>query len=756
MKRSLRKKHGDLLVLSIVSLLSILIPSGIVIAVKCPPGTVCVNSQVNASSSATAQTGFCANGCPKPSTESDRFPSVSGEINTYDVFYDSKGNLIAVVLHDEFDNRDKNTLIDSGIPDNLIFRSNEINIQLPKGSIENETSANEWKKFYDELSEDFAKMDDNGNYSINPDSDAYKLGVFLGLYSGDVEKDNDALLEGKITGFSVEKGATIIINGNKMSITASNARTVCAPYIENYSNTPFGTIGSYCRALEESHGKFGDDGEYECSINTTCVQKTMAEEGVDDETARALCCLEKYGQNQKKGICCYYFYSPEECDKSEKPDIPPEDECPSPKIVKPTVVDAPPRNTPYTTGGSCGGNFTSVTYDYSQTMCEGLVVIEKQTTVSIELSKLNNSIYYAGTTFNWNDISSHQNVMTSVFDTSALQNKMSEIKAKIQNFENRIGSLECQINKIDDRNADAYCQNLSDQAYTDCVNAVNRAKEQEIESLRKEIEKIKNDEEYKNANADLEKYNNCSIEASNYVPTYDTTSHVASVDSEYISFNNTDIVYQKGEVVAINKNNGNALTLKDMKNEILENETYLKIMSDFYIPTSIKNGTSGVAHRDLTGTNVSISYDCPFNVVNSIRCSDDECDSKGLNIIYRPISLTNPFPIEDTQYQYRAFGANWSIQLAETYILNNRNVKDYEVYNLTPLYTITLTPSTIKDIRKYNKTHSMNDFIMNCSEGYKCTSNFLWSEFNNIIDESNSCASSIGWDITCYNGGVSE
>mgnify|MGYP006911673367 FL=1 len=75
---------------------------------------------------------------------------------------------------------------------------------------------------------------------------------------------------------------------------------------------------------------------------------------------------------------------------------------------------------------------------------------------------------------------------------------------------------------------------------------------------------------------------------------------------------------------------------------------------------------------------------------------------------------------------------------------------------MKPIYTITLTPSTIKEIRNYNKKNSLNNFDMDCSEGYKCMSKFLWEQFNEIIDGSNSCATSTGWDATCYNGGVAE
>ena len=42
-----------------------------------------------------------------------------------------------------------------------------------------------------------------------------------------------------------------------------------------------------------------------------------------------------------------------------------------------------------------------------------------------------------------------------------------------------------------------------------------------------------------------------------------------------------------------------------------------------------------------------------------------------------------------------------------------------------PLYSFTLTPSTLKKIRKYNDSNSYNDFTLECKEGKKCVSTFI-------------------------------
>lgn len=756
-KKIFMKKYNNIFVLVLVSLISITLPSAIYAA--CNPGTSCWVSNISANSTADAKTGDGGGSC-KGYKYCFSNTDENLNIQSFDIFYDSNGNPLLYLLHNDYYGRDKKTLQSLGIPESMIAYSNDLGLNLPVGSIEDENKANEWKKYYQDIKKDFAIMDSNGNYSINPNSDYYKLGVALGLYTGNVDLDTKNLAKGETTAFSLEKGTILTVNGSNKLLTSSNADSLCADRINDKGSK----TGEYCRAIRDSRGQFDDEGDYECTVNTkSCVMTVMVEENVDQATAAATCCLMKYGADQEYGTCCSYFHTPDECKKKNEPDEPDEpddpenNKCPSLPTVTPNYVTSPTRNASYSTGGSCGGSYTSVTYDYTQTMCEGLVVIEKQTTVSVNLSDLNQKIYYAGNTFNWGGISSYKNVMTRVFDTSALQNKIAELEATIQNIENQISTLECEISNMSPASSEA-CAKLTGEEQANCMADVGKANtgiEQSKNEKQDKIDKLKEDPVYKKAQEDIKTYNECLTSANNYDPTYTDSTDLVSVDKEQISFKNTNKVYQKREVVAISKNNGDPLTLKDMKNEILEQGTYLEIDSDYYVPISIKNGTTGIAQRKLTGENVSISYECQFNVANYIRCDGDECNSKGINIIYRPISLTNPFPITETQYKYRALGANWSVELAEKFILNNRNVSDYNVYNLKPLYTITLTPSTIKNIRNYNKKHSMNDFNLTCTNGYDCISKFLWEDFDGIVDASKSCASSSGLDQTCYNGGVS-
>lgn len=122
------------------------------------------------------------------------------------------------------------------------------------------------------------------------------------------------------------------------------------------------------------------------------------------------------------------------------------------------------------------------------------------------------------------------------------------------------------------------------------------------------------------------------------------------------------------------------------------------------------------------------------------------CESKnaGIKIIYRTISLSNPFPSYDADAKItqsglkkgmfndnifgRYPGSNWnSEKIVKQVILNNRGVDGDEVYNKTPLYTFVLNSKTIKEIRKYNKKNDYDDFKLSCKKNNSsaCVSSFV-------------------------------
>lgn len=162
-------------------------------------------------------------------------------------------------------------------------------------------------------------------------------------------------------------------------------------------------------------------------------------------------------------------------------------------------------------------------------------------------------------------------------------------------------------------------------------------------------------------------------------------------------------------------------------------------------------------------------YNCTYKVINRVipcvgkdcdnpdcvgekcdRCYGSSCDGSpkvnGINVIYRPISLTNPFPGESGKG--RSAGINWTNDDIKKYITNNRNVKQNSVYNEKPLYSFTLTANAIKKIKAYNATTQYDDFKLKCSSKYgkRCSSNFLKSIRNYGVTVNAS---------QCYNSGES-
>lgn len=110
-------------------------------------------------------------------------------------------------------------------------------------------------------------------------------------------------------------------------------------------------------------------------------------------------------------------------------------------------------------------------------------------------------------------------------------------------------------------------------------------------------------------------------------------------------------------------------------------------------------------------------------------------------LLFRTISLNNPFPARDGSSRLPA--ENWLSDVNNKvydYISANRGVRYYNkdasgeaLYStdeIEPMYTITLTPSTMKKIREYNKTHQYDSMYhentLNCnSNDRECFSTFL-------------------------------
>ena len=156
-------------------------------------------------------------------------------------------------------------------------------------------------------------------------------------------------------------------------------------------------------------------------------------------------------------------------------------------------------------------------------------------------------------------------------------------------------------------------------------------------------------------------------------------------------------------------------------------------------PSGCSNNYSGLKKciqdtvADLSGSSfmkTDLNYKCTYSVSKGI--TDLLVDSDrgvGIDVIYRPISLDDPFPDREA-------GDNWSDLSIYNYITYNRGVLGNKLYTERgPLYTMTMTPEVAKKIRKYNTTHEYPDFTLECNkDGGKCLSEFLRnSEFSKYI-----------------------
>lgn len=138
--------------------------------------------------------------------------------------------------------------------------------------------------------------------------------------------------------------------------------------------------------------------------------------------------------------------------------------------------------------------------------------------------------------------------------------------------------------------------------------------------------------------------------------------------------------------------------------------------------------------------NGDTKYKCTYNVNNKIltECENPPCNNANklsdINVIFRPISLNDPFP--GVNGKGRAPGENWNkLGLVNTYITNNRNVKTDKIYkDLDPLYKITLTPGLIKEIRKYNDIQESKRVTYYTNKAGKITGKAGYSDFNLTCD----------------------
>ena len=180
--------------------------------------------------------------------------------------------------------------------------------------------------------------------------------------------------------------------------------------------------------------------------------------------------------------------------------------------------------------------------------------------------------------------------------------------------------------------------------------------------------------------------------------------------------------------------------------------------------------------RNKVTINPSVDYKCEYYVDVLIKKCPDACcetntcgvveegldpNNHGFNIIYRPISLDNPFPgehgVQKNGEDGRTPGSNWNGNVIDrngsfvtktyAFITKNRGVTTEEVYKKTPMYEFVLGANNIRAIRNYNKEQEYNyaDYdTLECKNGEYCSSTFLSSNNNGIYfqDATGTC---YGW-----------
>ena len=152
----------------------------------------------------------------------------------------------------------------------------------------------------------------------------------------------------------------------------------------------------------------------------------------------------------------------------------------------------------------------------------------------------------------------------------------------------------------------------------------------------------------------------------------------------------------------------------------------------------LKAGQTKTDVDNILSTAESSNYgkwQCEFTVYSDLIPDPNNPDGGGnglggIRVVYRTIDLVDPFP--DIDGSKRNTGSNWcssygdcsyNNNVVKAYINNNRGVSDYDIYSGEPMYTFILTPSIIKEIRKYNSTNSYAEYtgsLAGKNYDYKC------------------------------------
>lgn len=141
-------------------------------------------------------------------------------------------------------------------------------------------------------------------------------------------------------------------------------------------------------------------------------------------------------------------------------------------------------------------------------------------------------------------------------------------------------------------------------------------------------------------------------------------------------------------------------------------------------------------------------FTCSYQVINDLNvydcddgyhiCYPDDDDKKGFGLYFRSIDLEDVFPnssyspnYKGTNKSVRQVGVNWKTGNAPQIVEDIQKLGN-DIWEKEPRYVITLTPSMINAVKKYNKTTSYLDYSIKCNN-LSCSSEFLTDELKDIM-----------------------
>lgn len=172
-------------------------------------------------------------------------------------------------------------------------------------------------------------------------------------------------------------------------------------------------------------------------------------------------------------------------------------------------------------------------------------------------------------------------------------------------------------------------------------------------------------------------------------------------------------------------NVGNTVWICGVGNNILRQTffNHLSLGSNQYIGSYSFRGVKSTDPRHILSPQYYLNFmdmlwldGFGIGAINGTDLCEPNCGAKTHQIVYRIIDLDNPFLGVNGKKRELSIYSNW---------YNKESTIDKKIYSKKPLYTVTLTPVTVKKIRKDNQTVDYTKII----EKYKATDTFAKSAF---------------------------